>query len=88
MSASVSSATPRALAPSARSTRIPRRSQAARSIESTPVPFRLMAFRSVALASTASVIFSTPASHPTQPGSRRISSSSSGDLPGVQNTTS
>ncbi len=68
MSAIVSSATPRAFAPSARSTLIPRLSQAARSIESTPVPFRLMAFRQSARASTASVIFSTPASHPAQPG--------------------
>ena len=78
-----SSATPLALAPSARRTAIPRRLHASRSMESTPVPFLLMAFRSRASRSTFSEIFSTPATHPTQPGTSRSNSSSSGDLPGV-----
>ncbi len=57
-----SSATPRALAPSARRTTTPRAWAAGRSMLSTPVPFRLMTRSRSALPRRAALTFSTPAS--------------------------
>ena len=53
-----------------------------------PVPLRLITCNSDAASITASGTGSTPASQPTQPGSRPISSWALGSFPGVQVTTS
>ena len=83
-----SSATPRALAPSARRISMPRRRADSRSIASTPVPLRLMTRRSEAAESTSSVIGSTPASQPTQPGRSCFKSAAVGIFPAGGMTTS
>src|SRR5450759_948209 len=86
--ARVSSATPWAFAPAARSTRTPARSAAAMSIESVPVPLRLITRSPVAARRTRSLIRSTPASQATHPGTRSRSSSSVGNRPGGPLTSS
>ncbi len=83
-----SSATPRAFAPSARSTAMPRRFAASRSTLSTPVPFLLMAFRPLRGLEHPGGDLLHAGEPPEQPGTRRSSSSSSGCFPGVEKTTS
>ena len=77
-----SSATPRALAPSALSTRIPSSFATPRGILSVPVPLRLITRSFVAARRTRSEIGSTPAIHPTHSGNRWSNCSSVGTRPG------
>ena len=76
--AMASSATPREFAAGAREIRIFRSRAKARSMLSMPVPFRLIALRSLAVAMTERPIGSTPAIHPTHPRTSVISSDSEG----------
>jgi hypothetical protein len=78
----VNSATPRALAPSALSIRMPSSCATPSGILSVPVPFRLITRSFFAARNTRSEIGSTPAIHPTHSGKSSRSCSSVGIRPG------
>ena len=82
------SATPLALAPSAFWTLIPSSFARPSGILSVPVPFLLITRSSVAARKTRSEIGSTPAIHPTQPGTSARSCSSVGTWPAFAKTSS
>ena len=83
----VSSATPRALAPSARHTLMFNFFAASKSMLSRPLPLRLITRRNWADSKTFAVTGSTPANKPTQSGNNCVSSPSVGNLPAGDRTT-
>ena len=83
----VSSATPRALAPSALHTLIFNFLAASKSMLSRPLPLRLITRRARADSRTFAVTGSTPARKPTQSGNNCVSSPSVGNLPAGEKAT-